>query len=111
VIKSGGEWISSIELENVAMGHPRIVEAAVIGVPHPKWLERPILIAVPQSDADLDKDEVLSHMSGKIAKWWMPDDVVFVDEIPHTATGKISKLQLREQFKDYTFVLDAEGAP
>lgn len=102
VIKSGGEWISSIDLENVAVGHPEIVEAAVIGVPHPKWTERPLLIVVLQAGAELAKDSVLEYMSDKIVKWWMPDDVVFVDEIPHTATGKISKLTLREQFKDYT---------
>ncbi len=102
VIKSGGEWISSIELENVAVGHPQVAEAAVIGVQHPKWAERPLLIVVPDSDADLTKEAVLDHMRGKIAKWWMPDDVVFVDEIPHTATGKISKLKLREMYQDYT---------
>jgi len=103
VIKSGGEWISSIALENVAVGHPQVAEAAVIGVPHPKWAERPLLIVVPEAGAEVTKESVLAHMSGKIANWWMPDDVVFVDEIPHTATGKISKLQLRERFTDYTF--------
>ena len=102
VIKSGGEWISSIELENVAVGHPKIVEAAVIGVPHPKWSERPLLVAVTEAGADLDKKEILDYMTGKVAKWWIPDDVAFVDEIPHTATGKISKLQLRKQFQDYS---------
>ena len=101
VIKSGGEWISSIDLENVAVAHPEVTEAAVIGVPHEKWTERPLLIVVPASGADLSRDTVLEFMDGKVAKWWMPDDVVFVDEIPHTATGKISKLQLREQFQSY----------
>ena len=101
VVKSGGEWISSIELENIAVGHPDIVEAAVIGVAHPKWDERPILIVIKKDDADLSREDVLGFMEGKIAKWWMPDDVVFVEEIPHTATGKIQKLALREQFKDY----------
>lgn len=101
VVKSGGEWISSIELENIAVGHPDIVEAAVIGVAHPKWDERPILIVIKKEDADLSREDVLGFMEGKIAKWWMPDDVVFVEEIPHTATGKIQKLALREQFKDY----------
>lgn len=101
VIKSGGEWISSIELENTAVGHPDVVEAAVIGIAHPKWDERPLLIIVQKEGADLSKQDVLSYMDGKIAKWWMPDDVAFVDEIPHTATGKIQKLTLREQFKDY----------
>ncbi len=102
VIKSGGEWISSIDLENVAVGHPDIVEAAVIGVAHPKWAERPLLIVIQKESADLSREAVLEFMRDKIAKWWMPDDVVFVDEIPHTATGKISKLTLREQFADYT---------
>ncbi len=101
VIKSGGEWISSIELENTAVGHPEIVEAAVIGIVHPKWDERPLLIVVPKPDTKPTKESVLAFMEGKIAKWWMPDDVVFVDEIPHTATGKIQKLALREKFKDY----------
>ena len=101
VVKSGGEWISSIELENIAVGHTDIVEAAVIGVAHPKWDERPILIVIKKEDADLSREDVLGFMEGKIAKWWMPDDVVFVEEIPHTATGKIQKLALREQFKDY----------
>ena len=101
VIKSGGEWISSIELENLAVGCPGVAEAAVIGVAHPKWDERPLLIVVPSPDTEVGKDEILAFMAGKIAKWWMPDDVVFVDEIPHTATGKIQKMTLREQFQDY----------
>lgn len=101
VIKSGGEWISSIDLENLAVGHPDVTEAAVIGVAHPKWDERPLLIVVPREGASPDKDDILKYMDGKIAKWWMPDDVAFVEEIPHTATGKIQKLSLREQFKDY----------
>lgn len=101
VIKSGGEWISSIDLENVAVGHPDVMEAAVIGVAHPKWDERPLLIIVPKEGASPSKSDILSYMDGKIAKWWMPDDVAFVDEIPHTATGKIQKMTLREQFKDY----------
>jgi fatty-acyl-CoA synthase len=101
VIKSGGEWISSIEIENLAVGHPKVAEAAVIGVVHPKWDERPLLIVVPKEGESPTKDEILRYMEGKIAKWWMPDDVAFVKEIPHTATGKIQKLTLREQFKDY----------
>jgi acyl-CoA synthetase (AMP-forming)/AMP-acid ligase II len=101
VIKSGGEWISSIEIENLAVGHPKVAEAAVIGVAHPKWDERPLLIVVAREGETPTKDEILRYMEGKVAKWWMPDDVVFVDEIPHTATGKIQKLTLREQFKDY----------
>ncbi|GMV61184.1 MAG: long-chain-fatty-acid--CoA ligase [Parvibaculum sp.] len=102
VIKSGGEWISSIEIENLAVGHPKVAEAAVIGIVHPKWDERPLLIVVAKEGENPSKDEILRYMEGKIAKWWMPDDVVFVDEIPHTATGKIQKLALREKFKDYT---------
>ncbi len=108
VIKSGGEWISSIDLENIAVGHPDVVEAAVIGIEHPKWDERPLLIIIPKEGAAPSKEDILSFMEGKIAKWWMPDDVAFVDEIPHTATGKISKLQLREKFTDY--VLPSAGA-
>ena len=102
VIKSGGEWISSIDLENLAVGHPKVAEAAVIGVRHPKWDERPLLVIVLKKDQTASKDDILGFMEGKIAKWWMPDDVAFVDEIPHTATGKILKTALREQFKDYT---------
>lgn len=102
VIKSGGEWISSIELENVAVGHPKVVEAAVIGVPHPKWSERPLMVIVKEAGAQVEKNDILDYMNGKVAKWWLPDDVVFVEDIPHTATGKISKLQLREQFQDYS---------
>ncbi len=101
VIKSGGEWISSIELENAAMGCTGVAEAAAIGLPHPKWDERPLLIIVKKAGAEITKEQVFAHLTGKIAKWWMPDDVTFTDEIPHTATGKISKLQLREAFKDY----------
>jgi fatty-acyl-CoA synthase len=101
VIKSGGEWISSIDLENLAVGHPKVAEAAVIGVRHPKWDERPLLVVVLKPGQQASKDEILSFMQGKIAKWWMPDDVTFVDEIPHTATGKIQKTVLRERFKDY----------
>ena len=83
------------------MGHPDIVQAAVIGVRHPKWDERPLLVVVLKKDQKASKDEILNFMQGKIAKWWMPDDVTFVDEIPHTATGKILKTALREKFKDY----------
>ncbi len=101
VIKSGGEWISSIDLENLAVGHPKVAEAAVIGVRHPKWDERPLLVIVLKKGETAGKDELLAFMEGKIAKWWMPDDVVFVDEIPHTATGKIQKTALRDRFKDY----------
>ena len=101
VIKSGGEWISSIDLENVAVGHPDVAEAAVIGIVHPKWDERPLLIIVPKKDKKPTREDLLKFMEGKIAKWWMPDDVIFVDEIPHTATGKILKTALREKFGDH----------
>ncbi len=101
VIKSGGEWISSIELENLAVGHPKVAEAAVIGVRHPKWSERPLLVIVLKEGQTASKDELLAFLDGKIASWWLPDDVVFVREIPHTATGKILKTALRDQFKDY----------
>jgi fatty-acyl-CoA synthase len=103
VIKSGGEWISSIDVENVAMGCPGVQEAAAIGIPHPKWDERPLLVVVRKPGASLGKDEILGHMRGKIAKWWLPDDIAFVADIPHTATGKISKRDLRERFKDFRF--------
>jgi fatty-acyl-CoA synthase len=101
VIKSGGEWISSIDLENLAVGHPKVAEAAVIGIRHPKWDERPLLVVVPKQGESVSKDDILGFMQDKIAKWWMPDDVVFVEEIPHTATGKIQKTTLRERFKEY----------
>jgi fatty-acyl-CoA synthase len=101
VIKSGGEWISSIDLENLAMAHPAVQEAACISARHPKWDERPLLVVVRKAGQEVSRDELLKFFEGKIAKWWMPDDVQFVAELPHTATGKILKLKLREQFKDY----------
>ena len=101
VIKSGGEWISSIDLENEAVGCPGIVEAAVIAVSHPKWDERPLLLAVREPGAAVTKDEVIDHLRGSLAKWQLPDDVIFVDELPHTATGKILKTKLRDEFKDH----------
>ncbi len=103
VIKSGGEWISSIELENLAVGHPDVAEAAVIGLPHPRWDERPLLIVIRKPQCAPSKDEILGFLQGKVAKWWLPDDVVFVDAIPHTATGKILKTELRARMKDYRF--------
>lgn len=108
VIKSGGEWISSIDLENLAVDHPKIAEAAVIGVQHPKWGERPLLILQVRGGESPTREEILGFMDGKIAKWWMPDDVAFVDSIPHTATGKILKTALREQFRGYSFPNAAE---
>ena len=104
VIKSGGEWISSIEVENCATGHPMVAEAGVIGRMHPKWGERPLLIVVRnEQGADLTPDELKNYLDGKIAKWWIPDDVQFIDAMPHTATGKIQKMELREMFADYQF--------
>jgi len=101
VIKSGGEWISSVELENAAVGHPAVAEAAAVGMPHPRWDERPVLFVVRNEGADVSAQDVLDFLTGKVAKWWLPDAVEFIDEIPHTATGKISKKDLREQFSDY----------
>ncbi len=100
VIKSGGEWISSIDIENLAVGHPKVLQAGVVGIFHPKWEERPILVIKPAPDQTLDPDEILDFLRGKIAKWWMPDAVFIVDEMPLTATGKIKKITLRAQYKD-----------
>ena len=108
VIKSGGEWISTIDLENLAVGHPKVAEAAVIGVAHPKWSERPLLVIVLKKGETATKEDLLAFMQGRCASWWMPDDVVFVDEIPHTATGKIQKIELRKRFEGY--VLPGVGA-
>ncbi|WP_283605757.1 long-chain-fatty-acid--CoA ligase [Mycolicibacterium poriferae] len=101
VIKSGGEWVSSIDLENAAMGHPDVAEAAVIAVPHPKWQERPLLLVVAREGRSPSREDILEHLAGQVAKWWLPDDVVFLDELPHTATGKVLKLELRKQFQDH----------
>ena len=101
VIKSGGEWISSVELENAAMGHPLLAEAAAIGIPHPKWDERPILVVVKKPGAEVTEGDVKAFLTDKVARWWIPDAVEFVDAIPHTGTGKISKKDLRDQFRDY----------
>lgn len=106
VIKSGGEWISSIELENIAIGHPDVQEAAVIGVAHSRWQERPLLLILPKPGARPSPQDILHFMDGKVAKWWMPDDVVLVDALPHTATGKLQKLKLREQFRSHVLPTD-----
>lgn len=108
VIKSGGEWISSIDIENIAVGHPAVAIAAVIGVAHPKWDERPLLIVQLKPGADASKEDLLKFLEGKIAKWWMPDDVAFVEAVPVGATGKIQKLTLRETFKGH--VLPTAGS-
>ncbi len=101
VIKSGGEWISSIDLENIAMAHPAVAMAAVIAAKHPKWDERPLLVVVKKPGQNLTAAELLKFYEGKIAKWWTPDDVVFVDALPLGATGKVQKNKLREQFAGY----------
>lgn len=101
VIKSGGEWISSIDLENAAVGAAGVFEAAVIGVAHPKWDERPLLIVVKKPGASVSKASILAHLTGHVAKWWLPDDVVFVEALPHTATGKLLKTELRRQYSGY----------
>lgn len=108
VIKSGGEWISSIDVENEAVGCPGIAEAAVIAVSHPKWDERPLLIAVKEPDAAITKEDVIEHLTGSLAKWQLPDDVIFVDELPHTATGKVLKTKLRNEYRDYKLPTVAE---
>ena len=101
LIKSGGEWISSIELESIAASHPAIAEAAVIAMAHPKWDERPLLVAVRRAEGRVTRDELIAHYQGRIPKWWTPDDVIFVEELPHTGTGKINKLALRDKYGTY----------
>jgi acyl-CoA synthetase (AMP-forming)/AMP-acid ligase II len=101
LIKSGGEWISSVELENAIMGHPDVVEAAVVGVGHAKWGERPLACIVVRDGASIDRDELLSFLTGKVAKWWLPDDVVVIDAVPKTSVGKFDKKVLRERYRDH----------
>ena len=101
LIKSGGEWISSVELENELMAHPAIAEAAVIGVPHPRWSARPLACVVPAPGAELSKEDVIAYLTDKVAKWQLPDDVVFIDEVPKTSVGKFSKKSLRDRFATY----------
>lgn len=101
VIKSGGEWISSIELENAAVGHPAVQEACVIGIQHPKWDERPLLLVIKQEGQEVSKEDIIAHLSDKVAKWWLPNDVVFVNELPHTATGKLLKVNLRDSYENH----------
>ena len=108
VIKSGGEWISSIELENIAVGHPAVQEAAVIGVAHTRWQERPLLVVHAKPGAAIDRQELLSWFDGKIASWWKPDDVAVVEALPHTATGKLNKRALRDQFQGHKLPTDTE---
>ena len=108
VIKSGGEWISSIELENCAVGCAGVAEAAAIGISHPKWDERPLLVVVRANGSDVSEGQIRDHLKQHVASWWMPDAIEFVDELPHTATGKLSKLRLRDQFRDYRFAAAEE---
>jgi fatty-acyl-CoA synthase len=103
LVKSGGEWISSVDLENAIMGHVAVAEAAVIAIPHEKWDERPLAVVVLKDGEEVTPEDLLSHLEGDFAKWQLPDAVEFVDEIPRTATGKFLKMELREQFKDYQF--------
>ncbi|HEU5482176.1 MAG TPA: AMP-binding protein, partial [Sphingomicrobium sp.] len=103
VIKSGGEWISSIELENAAVGCPGVAEAAAIGIPHPKWDERPLLLVIRADGSDVSEQDIRDHLREHVSTWWQPDAIEFVDELPHTATGKLSKRTLRDKYKDYRF--------
>ena len=104
LVKSGGEWISSVDLENAIMAHPKVLEAAVIAVPHPKWQERPVAAVAlrPQFRGQMTKEEILDFLKDRVAKWWLPDDVIFIDAVPKTSVGKFNKRALREQFKDYS---------
>jgi fatty-acyl-CoA synthase len=112
LVKSGGEWISSVDLENAIMGHPKVMEAAVIAIPHPKWQERPLAVIapLPQFRNSVAKEEILHFLEGKVAKWWLPDEVVFVDAVPKTSVGKFNKRALREQFKEFELKSDASRA-
>ena len=101
VIKSGGEWISSVELENAAVGCPGVAEAAAIGVAHPKWAERPLLLVERAPGSSVTAEEIRAHLSRHVAKWWLPDEILFVESLPHTASGKLLKTALREQYRDY----------
>ena len=108
VVKSGGEWISSIQLENIAVEHPDVAEAAVIGAKHPKWDERPLLLIVPKPGCSVEPDAVMRLFEGRVAKWWLPDEVLIVDDLPHSATGKINKLALRQRFAGHRLRTAAE---
>ena len=101
VIKSGGEWISSIALENIAVSHPDVAEAAVVAARHPRWDERPLLVVVPKEGRSVTEDALLAVYEGKVPKWWLPDAVIVVDALPHTATGKLQKTALRSMYQDY----------
>jgi len=111
LIKSGGEWISSVDLENALVGHPGIKEAAVVAIPHSKWVERPLAVVVAKEDAKPTTDELRRFLAEKFAKWQLPDDFIFVPELPHTSTGKLLKSQLRKQFKDWSWTSVEAGTP
>lgn len=106
LIKSGGEWISSVDLENLIMGHPRVLEACVIGIPHPQWSERPLayVVAKPNLEVPLSKGEIMEYLSSRVAKWWLPDDVIFLDTVPKTSVGKFDKKVLRNRHETYSAV-------
>jgi fatty-acyl-CoA synthase len=101
VIKSGGEWISSVELENAAVGCPGVAEAAAIGVHHPKWDERPLLLVVRKASSTVSAEQITAHLTAHVAKWWLPDEILFVESLPHTATGKLLKTALRAEYRDH----------
>ena len=101
LIKSGGEWISSIVLENAAVGHPSVAEAAVIAMAHDKWQERPLMLVLRRPGLDVSEAELLEFLADRVAKWWLPDDILFVSELPHTATGKLQKMKLREMYRGF----------
>ena len=107
VIKSGGEWISSVELENAAVGCAGVAEAAAIGVYHPKWDERPLLLIVRKPGSAVTPDDIIAHLTHHVAKWWLPDEILFVDDLPHTATGKLLKTALRDKYRNYRFATAA----
>ncbi len=110
VIKSGGEWISSVELENAAVGCPGVAEAAAIGIAHPKWDERPLLLVVRKPGSAVSDADIRAHLARHVAKWWLPDAIEFVGELPHTATGKLLKTALREAYRDFAFGRHPSGA-
>jgi len=103
MVKSGGEWISSVDLENAIMGHPEVAEAAVVAIAHPRWTERPLACVVPKPgrEAEITRDSVRAYLKGRVADWWLPDDVVVLDTVPKTSVGKFDKKVLRERFKNY----------
>ena len=110
VIKSGGEWISSITLENIAVSHPDVLEAATIAARHPKWLERPLLLVVPRPGRTVTPESVLAQFKDQVARWWIPDAVLVVDELPHGATGKLNKVALRQKYQNHLLENPSQAA-